>query len=789
MSGPRPTPPPPSEGTGPARGADWRAVAGVAAIAGAVVAAYGRTFSGPFVFDDVFTIANNPTLGTWRGAFFPPLNTTASGRPVLNLSLALNHAISGTDVWSYHAVNLAIHVLAALVLFGILRRTPIPLAGPAAASIAFLSALLWSLHPLQTESVTYIVQRAESLMGLFYLATLYGFIRGAAADGRARLRWFALSFAACLLGMATKEVMVSAPVMALLYDRTFLAGSFREAWIRRRRVYAALGATWLVLPFLVASTHGRAGTSGFGSGVGFWSYALTQFPAIVRYLRLSAWPHPLVFDYGTQWVSGLSEVWPSALAILALLAGTAWALCRSGPAGRALGFAGAWFFAILAPTSLVPGNRQTAAEHRMYLALIPVVVLFVVFVHRRLGRFALPVCLVLAAALGGATWMRNRDYRSALAIWSDTVARCPENAFAHDNLGTALVKIPGRLPEAIAQYEWSLRLRPNDPQTHNNLGYALEQTPGRLPEAIEQYREAIRLNPADPVAHYNLGNALKSQGAIPGAIAEYEETLRLFPDYAGAHINLGNALLAEGRTDEALAQYRRAIALAPRQAGGYDDLGNALARIPGRLPEAVAQFETAVRLDPRLAEARNSLGNALYGLGRLPEAAAQFDEALRLDPGYAEAHNDLGNVLSSEGRIPEAIAQFRESIRLKPDYAQAHYNLGNVFDAAGRNAEALSEFEEAVRLDPGYADAHNNLGNVLARIPGRLPDAIAQYEAALRLEPDEAGIHMNLAFALLRTPGRTDEAAAELEAALRIQPGNAAAQKILAEIRAAQGNR
>ena len=192
----------------------------------------------------------------------PSHGETVSGRPVLNLSLALNYAVSGCDVRGYHVTNLAIHLAAALLLFGIVRRTLPRFRGcgggqqlarlQLATPLALAIALLWAVHPLQTESVTYIVQRAESLMGLFYLLTLYCFLRGA---GSARaIFWYAGSVLACLLGMATKEVMVSAPLVVLLYDRTFLAGSFREAWRRRWAYYLALAATWLLLAWLVAQT-------------------------------------------------------------------------------------------------------------------------------------------------------------------------------------------------------------------------------------------------------------------------------------------------------------------------------------------------------------------------------------------------------------------------------------------------------------------------------------------------------------------------------------------------------
>ncbi len=326
----------------------------VAAIAGAALAAYANTFGVPFVFDDPPSILDNPGIRhLWPiwDAFRPQAPaSTVDGRPLANFTLAVNYAISGTDVWSYHALNLLIHICAGLTLFGVVRRTlllawrkgqsakgisssqsstgpvtapfrplaltsyPLALGLGNATFLAFAIALLWTLHPLQTEAVTYVVQRVESLMGLFYLLTLYCFIRGAEGTTGPQTTdhetkgpkdektkgpfrtgvpwslgplvpwsfgpqvWHFLSVACCFLGMATKEVMVTAPAMVFLYDRTFLAGTFREAWRRRWKLHLALASTWLLLLALVAGTGwDRGGAAGFApsSGVipGFWAAA------------------------------------------------------------------------------------------------------------------------------------------------------------------------------------------------------------------------------------------------------------------------------------------------------------------------------------------------------------------------------------------------------------------------------------------------------------------------------------------------------------------------------------
>ena len=609
-----------------ARRAGWLRLGLGAVIVAGAIAAYCGTFSVPMLFDDLPSIAGNPTIRRWGSSLSPPANTTASGRPILNLTLAANYAISGNAVWSYHAANLAIHILAGLMLFGIIRRTLEPRSDRADA-IAFCAALLWTLHPLQTESVTYIVQRAESLMGLCYLLTLYCFIRGAAeqslraaagpvprnalppGEDAARQRpwfWFGLSWLACIAGMATKEVMVSAPLIALLYDRTFLAGNFREALRRRWPAYAGLGSTWVLLLYLVRSTGWRGGTVGVASGVSWWSYAQTQFPAVLRYLRLSAWPHPLIFDYGMAWTGDLRAILPSAAAVTALVFATAWALVRPGPGWRALGFAGAFFFAILVPTSLVQGNRQTAAEHRMYLGLIPVVALAAVGIHRRLRGAALPACLVVSAGLAAITVQRNRVYGSALSLWSDTVAKNPANPGAHNNLGNVLVGLnsPDRLQLAVSELETALRLKPDFADADFNLGNALNAE-GRTREAMARYEEALRLRPDYAEAHNNLGYDLERiPGRLDDAIAQYEIAIRLKPDDSEAHINLGNALDTKGRTLEAVGHYAEALRLDPDDAAAHFNLAIALLRVPGRGDEARAHLEAVLRLEPGNDRAR-----------------------------------------------------------------------------------------------------------------------------------------------------------------------------------------
>jgi tetratricopeptide (TPR) repeat protein len=644
--------------------------------------AYHNSFTAPFIFDDEPSIRDNPTIRhlwpIWQ-PLSPPHEggTTVEGRPLINLSLAINYALGGTKLWGYHALNLAIHILAGLTLLGVVRRTlqqPRLRArfGAVADELALATAVLWTVHPLQTESVTYVVQRAESIMGLFYLLTLYCFIRG--ADSPRPRPWYGLCVSACALGMASKEVMVSAPLLVMLYDRTFVSGSFCEAWRRRRPLYLALAATWSLLGLLAVLQPklGVAVANARSKGIAWWSYLLTEPGVILHYLRLSVWPHPLCFDYdGWPLASTWASILPPALVIVTLLGATAWAWKTNS----AWGIVGAWFFLILAPSSSFLPADSPAYEHRMYLPLAAVVVLGVSALYALLGRRTVPVAVMLAVGLGFLTARRNEDYRSVLSIWTDTVTKRPNNARAHNNLANDLAAA-GRVSEAIEHYEQSLRLRQDNPEVHNNLGNAFSNM-GRVREAIGEYEQALRLMPGSPNVHYNLGVALERAGRLEDAIAHYEQAARLKPDYVEAHGNLGNALAQAGQVKDAIEQLQIVLRLTPDSLLVHYNLGNAFLQA-GQTGQAIAQYEQALQLKPDYAEAHNNLGNAFLQAGQVKDAIEHFEQAARLKPDSPLVHKNLGSALEQSGRIPEAIDHYQEALRLNPDYAEAQTALARL---------------------------------------------------------------------------------------------------------------
>lgn len=616
-------------------------------------AVYGGGFRGAWVFDDFPAIKDNPSIRQLSGvgqATWGLPQSPLSRRPVVALTTALNYSWGRYDVRGYHAVNLALHLLSGLLLFGIVRRTcngPIlrerfaSRSGPLAAIVS----LLWIAHPLNSEAVMYITQRTTLLVSLFELATIYCALR---AWGSSRRRvWQALSVGCCALAMGSKECAVVLPLLVPLLDRAFFAANWRAVWRQRWPLYLGLAACEAVLAVLFAISP-DCPAIGLDTGITPWQYLMTQAGVLLHYLRLVVWPRTLVLAYDWQPV----EQWTSAvgpgLAVLALLGATLWALVKR----PAWGFFGALFFLLLAPTSsVVPIATELLAERRMYLTSLAVLVPAVVGLYwlaewaarRRLAalpaalRVGLPAVLRVglpAAMIGLLAWQtvgRVSDYRDEFTIWNKTVAICPLNPVSQNNLGVALSEL-GRFQEAIEHYRQSLTMHPNpvESDAHNNLGSAWFNL-GDLAKAKREFRAALKIDPRDAKAHSNLAFALATQGDYGKADKHSRLSLELDPFHVNGRLNRGFVLCRLGRIDEAAIEYRTAVELDPDNFLAHFNLGLAL-RDLDRSVEAIQQFEIASQLNPGDARTRHKLSRLLVDQGRLPEARVHLLAAVKLDP-------------------------------------------------------------------------------------------------------------------------------------------------------------
>jgi hypothetical protein len=515
-------------------------------IAAAGVAVYANSLSAPWVFDGQAMISTNQTI---RALWPPDRFIRGTNRPLAFFTFAANYAIGAREVWGYHVVNLSIHIGAALALFGVVRRTLCRgrLAaryGRSAGGLALAVAILWLVHPLQTQSVTYVYQRFESLMGLFFLLGLYAFIR--ALDASRPVRWYAVSLAFWLLALGMKEVAVVLPVILLWYDRALAAASWRELFERRWQFYNILAGILTVVGLLGFSRTAvyRGGGVLWAHGVTSLEYARSQPGVILHYARLCFWPSGQCLDYAWPVARSAAEIVPPLAAIAVVLTVATWSIFRH----PALGFLFGWFFVILLPTSSFAPLRDLAFEHRMYLPLAAVVAAVVLGGYRALqwlearggisGEFrrvaefgAVSACVLV---LGTATYLRNSVYATEVSVWADTVAKAPHNARAHVHLANALRAERGNLAEH--HYRLAVELNPSCSEAHTNLGGLLAR---RQPEqSVSHLRKALELAPRNADAHNNLANALARLGRLEEAIDHYRETLRLKPSHPQARANI-----------------------------------------------------------------------------------------------------------------------------------------------------------------------------------------------------------------------------------------------------------
>lgn len=748
-----------------------------AALAAITAAAYGTSFGGVFVFDDVQWIVENEAI---RQAWPPWRAAGGSLRPVLFWTLALNYALSGLETWSYHAVNLLIHAGAALTLFGLMRRV-------SSVWLAWSAALVWAVHPLQTQAVTYIIQRGESLAGLLLLLVLYCAHRGAEAD-RARNWWYGAAAAAFYLGLGTKEVMIVALPVLWVYDRLFAAGSFAAALRLRRGLYAALAGP-LILGGLL-SLVARPGlipalVRGDAVDVTRWEYLLSQPGVLLHYLRLTVWPFPQYLDYGWTPPASWVGIALPLLVVSGLLAATALAVRR----GERLGFAGAWFFLILAPTSSLVPLKDLLVEHRMYLPSAAAVVLAVLGAGEALRRLDLPEArrravagLALAAvtlSLGAATWQRNLDYHSELGIWGSAAADRGDSAKRFYNLGLRfLLEDRGLLEPAT----FAVSVDTSGLDEAGRRGVELLQA-GDMPGASAAFERVLRADPANATALTGAGIARYLSGDPSGARQWLTRVAQLRPQDGAAHTNLSCALLAAGDTAAAWSHASRAAVLAPGSAEARHNAGT-MGVLTGQWEAGRVNLQEALRLRPHFAAARNNLGAVLAAMGDLPAALAEYESAVRA--GSSAANANAGLLLLDLHRRDEAARYLAVSAEGVEHRQLALKGLCLIEYSRGQLDRALEHGLGAVNANPRDPESHNNVANCyLAQ--GDTSRALDFYRGALTLDPRRTGVHENLARALFAL-GRAEEAAGHLELALELDPADESLRADLAVARQAAGN-
>ncbi|MGB5746979.1 MAG: tetratricopeptide repeat protein [Desulfobacterales bacterium] len=544
---------------------------------------YSNTLEGPFLLDDGSNIKNNPAIRltqlSWTGIENAASNSPLSNRPLAYISFALNYYFHSYRTVGFRLVNILIHMSAGVFLFLFIKTT---LGLPALESrfgnsrwLPYIAVLIWLVHPLHVQSVTYIVQRMNSMASMFYILSMLCYARARLTQSPT-IKW--LLAAACLmsgiLALGTKETAATLPCFILLYEWFFLQDLSRE-WLRRQ-LPVLIGVFILLIGVSLIYLDGHP-FARILSRYELRNFTLTQrvfteFRVVILYLSLLIYPHPnrLNLDYDFPLSHSLIDPLTTLLALVAIIGLLAWSfwLARKD---RLISFCLLWYFGNLVIESSIIG-LEIVFEHRTYLPSMMIILMAAILTDRYLRFNVLKIVTICAVTLVFSAWTyeRNTIWSNAVSLWSDVVKKSPHKARPHNNLGNAL-KRQGKIEEAIAHFNKALQINPGYAKAHNNLGTALASQ-GKTEEALKHFGIALYINPGYAAAHSNIGVALAGQDEFEKAIVHFRAALRRKPDYAKVHSNLGAALVRQGQLQEALEHFHTALRLKPDDVQTYNNL-------------------------------------------------------------------------------------------------------------------------------------------------------------------------------------------------------------------------
>lgn len=611
---------------------------------------YSNTFDAPFLFDDIDNIVNSPAIKDF--SYFKdiskvdqPGNMDSFDKPLFKtrfigyLTFAINYSVHKLDVRGYHLFNLLIHTCSLLLLYYLITQTfklpffTSPGSGNLTGSrnfIAFFTTLIFAVHPIQTQAVTYIVQRFASLATMFFLLSLLSYVlfRMSLPFSSNRLKssfFFSTSLISAVLGMKTKEFVLLLPIIIIIYEFLFLDGPF----IKRIRYILPFILTLAVVPLSLKNTaesgltESAAKLSGAFNGISRWDYLTTQFRVIVTYIRLLLFPAKQRFDYDYPIYRTFftPEVVVSAILLVSLFSLGIYLLWisrdknREGrPLYRLAAFGIFWFFITISAESSIIPIADVIFEHRLYLPSIGFFIAVVSSIEllRSKMKFRFPLVqklsiysmLVLAVGLSLATYSRNSVWRNKISLLEDEVRKSPGKARPHSTLGTAYAEL------------------------------------NQMDKALYHFKAAIAVDPSYVNAQHSLGVAYLNMGRFAEAASAFKQTIALQFDHAGAHFNLGFIYAQQEHLDEAIREYT-----------------------------------TAIMISPQLEMAHNNLGNIYNKRGERKYAINEYLTALRIKPDFVEAHFNLGNTYADLGRIDEAKNEYRTALSFKPDFIEARLKL------------------------------------------------------------------------------------------------------------------
>ena len=690
---------------------------------------YSNILKAPFVFDDQQNIRDNPhvrlTELTLEGINKTVVENPYNNRPVAHASFVLNYYFHKYNVMGYHLVNILIHIMTGIFLYFFLKitlsisilsmscRYPVPGKSQTVARdshagfsdpslIAFFAVLIWLVHPIQTQSVTYIVQRMNSMAAMFYVLSFLLYAKARLAEEKKKK---SILFAGCvlagILALGSKEIAATLPFFIFLYEWYFFQDLNRDWFKRHIFLFSGVVILFAIVAVVYMGAHPleRILSDYDKRSFTLTQRVLTEFRVVIYYISLLIFPLPSRLNLDHDFAVSSSLINPattifSIVSVIGLI-GLAFYMAKRE---RLLSFCILWFLGNLVIESSVIG-LEIAFEHRTYLPSMLVSMMVVVLVCRYVRQRWVILSLLCVVMLVFSYWTyeRNKVWGSELSLWEDCVKKSPGKARPHNNLGVALAD-QDKSDEAVEHYSKALQIKSNYVEAHYNLGNILVRQ-GRIPEAIDNYAEALKINPRYAKAHYNLGTALVRQGRVDEAIDHYSEALRINPDYAKAHYNLGNALARQGRVDEAIDHYSEALRINPDDAQTLANL-KAVSAVLKETDIAIKRLRKSIEADPGNPELYYELGNLYYRKGKLDDAIYHYQKSLSIQPDVVQVLNNLAIVYMTKKEYDRAVSILGRIAELQPDNADIYYNIACMYSIQNKVEKSIDSLKKAI--EKGY---------------------------------------------------------------------------------------
>ncbi|MBN2010097.1 tetratricopeptide repeat protein [candidate division KSB1 bacterium] len=724
----------------------------------ALIVTYGHTLDASFHFDDEQDIAENPSI---RSPWNPHIWKTT--RPVAYFSFALNYAADGLDVTGYHLVNIAIHFLNAILIFWfiiITFHTPCMKHHPLSASgeaIAFLCALLFLVHPLQTQAVTYIVQRMASLATTFYLLTLIFYAKARLhADAGKEALFYSAALIAAILGLLTKQIVYTIPVIIVLYDLIFLRSL---ANVNLNKTNLAIAAGLLISVCLVGLLTGTFNVSrllrtippqqGQTFSITGYEYLLTQIHVIVTYLRLLLFPihQNLDYDYPithTFWGSG--TILCSLLLISLFVVGLF--LLRNH---RLIGFGILWFFITLLVESSFYPLPNVLFEHRMYLpgigGILAIVSAIETACHRHSGRLKLTIAVIIILMFISMTWQRNKVWASEYSLWTDVVSKSPNKARGWCNLGKANFEL-NNYDIAIEQFNRSLSINPYYAVARFNRSQAYIATKNYNAALIDLNND-IAFRPDHAKAYYFRSIVYYEVGQYNSSWLDINRALELDSTLASGYFQRGLLSVQKQDFPAAFIDFRKTLQYEPKHAEAMTNLGILCSR-QNDFTHALKYFSDAITIHPANADIYDNRGLCYFRMGDFSNAIKDYNFALAIDSTDASILLHRGKSYSRLDSLELALKDFSAAIACSTDFVDAFFQRSLVFAALGYYKQAINDLSFVIAKQPDNDGAYVNRGLNYANL-NQWKSAISDYNHALKLNPAQQTALLNRAIAFYYT--------------------------------------